>query len=69
MLKAVLPGSCLWTSLRDCEGFKYKETLEELKKLYPDDDDAMEEGSAIPDAIRNMLTCKPAVEALGSIIW
>ena len=47
----------------------WEETLEELKKLYPDDDDAMEEGSAIPDAIRDMLTCKPAVEALGSIIW
>lgn len=68
LLKAVLPGSCIWTSLREVEGFGYKETLEELKSLYPDDDD-MEEGSNIPDAIRQMLTCEPAVEALGAMIW
>lgn len=65
----MLPGSCLWTGLRECEGFRYKESLDELKKLYPDDDDVMEEGAGIPDAIRDMLTCKPAVEALGSMIW
>ncbi|KAH8113753.1 DNA mismatch repair protein Msh6 [Phellopilus nigrolimitatus] len=68
LLKAVLPGSCLWTCLREVEGFKYKETLEELKQLYPDDEDDME-GAGIPEAIREMVTCEPAVEALGAMIW
>ncbi|THH03935.1 hypothetical protein EW145_g5888 [Phellinidium pouzarii] len=69
LLKAVLPGSCLWTALREVEGFKYKETLEELRILYPDNGDDMEEGAGIPDAIREMLTNEPAVEALGAMIW
>lgn len=29
----------------------------------------MEEGAGIPDAIRQMLTCEPAVQALGALIW
>ncbi|KAI5122644.1 hypothetical protein M0805_008727 [Coniferiporia weirii] len=69
LLKAVVPASCLWTALREVEGFKYKETLEELKSLYPDDENDMEEGAGIPDAIREMLICEPAVEALGAMIW
>ena len=36
-------------------------------------DDAMDDGTSsstsIPDAIRQMLTCEPAVQALGSLIW
>ena len=69
LLKTVLPGSCLWTGLRDVEGFGFNDTMEELKRLYPDDDDAMEEGSGIPEAIREMLTSRAAVEALGNMIW
>ena len=69
LLKSVLPGACLWTVLRDCEGFNYKDTMKELKQLFPDEDDAMEEGSGIPDAIRNMLSHRSSVEALGAMIW
>lgn len=29
----------------------------------------MEENAGIPDAIRQMLTCEPAVQALGALIW
>lgn len=68
-LKSVLPGSTLWTGLRDCEGFQYEDALKEVKKLYPDTDDDIEEGSSIPDAIREMLDSKSAIEALGSMIW
>ncbi|KAL5499193.1 MSH6 [Sanghuangporus vaninii] len=69
LLKAVLPGSCIWTGLREVEGFGYKQTLEELKTLYPDSEDDMEEGGNIPGAIRDMLTSEPAVIALGAMIW
>ena len=69
LLKNVLPASCLWTSLRDCEGFGYRETQQELKNLYPDSDDDVDAGSAIPDAIRSMLDSEVAIEALGSMIW
>jgi DNA mismatch repair protein MSH6 len=78
LLKAILPAACLWTSLRNCEGFGYQETLTELKQLYPDDegdDDAdMEEREAtlsktVPKSIRDMVDSKGAIEALGSMIW
>ena len=77
LLKAVLPGSCLWTSLRDSEGFKYQDTIKELKKLYPksdDDDDEMVDnphglGSSVPEAIRKVLHSEDAIEALGAMIW
>ncbi|CAL1699677.1 unnamed protein product [Somion occarium] len=76
LLKAVLPGSCLWTSLRESEGLPYDKTLKELKGLYPagEDDDDMDDnvhglGSSIPEAIRKMVGCKEAMEALGSMIW
>ncbi|KAI0266519.1 muts domain V-domain-containing protein [Gloeopeniophorella convolvens] len=73
LLKSILPGSCLWTSLRDVEGFGYDKTLKELKVLYAaggesdvmDDDDY----SDIPTAIRDMIGYKSAVEALGSMMW
>ncbi|KAH9922892.1 DNA mismatch repair protein Msh6 [Amylocystis lapponica] len=76
LLKAILPGNCLWTSLRESEGFAYEKTLKELKKLYPvtEDDDELEDAShglstAVPEAIREMVGCKCAIEALGSMIW
>jgi DNA mismatch repair protein MSH6 len=78
LLKAVLPAACLWTSLRDCEGLGYQETLTELKQLYPDeegaDDADMEEAEAtlgknVPESIRDMADSKGAIEALGSMIW
>ena len=72
LLRVILPGACLWTSLRDVEGFDYDKTLSELKSLYGtngedfmDDDDY----SLVPTAIREMLGCKTAIEALGSMMW
>lgn len=54
------------------EGFGYDKTLDELKALYGtsgeetmDDDDL----SLIPTAIRDMLGCTNAIEALGSMMW
>ena len=72
LLKVILPGACLWTSLRDVEGFGYDRTLDELKALYGTsgeetmDDDGY---SAIPTAIRDMLGYRNAIEALGSMMW
>ena len=75
-MKYVIPGNCLWTSLRESEGMKYQETIKELKKRYPpeDDDDEMADNphglsSAVPDAIRKMLPYESATEALGAMIW
>ncbi|PCH35419.1 DNA mismatch repair protein Msh6 [Wolfiporia cocos MD-104 SS10] len=76
LLKAILLGNCLWTSLRESEGLTYEKTLKELKRLYPasDDDDVLEDAahglsSAVPEAIRAMTGCRGAIEALGSMIW
>ncbi|KAI8976662.1 DNA mismatch repair protein Msh6 [Trametes punicea] len=77
LLKAVLPGNCLWTSLRESEGLRYNETIKELRKLYPaeeDDDAEMVDNphgltKAVPEPIRRMLPHKGAIEALGSMIW
>jgi DNA mismatch repair protein MSH6 len=74
LLKATLPDGCLWTSLREVEGFGYDETLKELAKLYPSDGDTMQDdddpvGGDVPEAIRDMYACKPAIEALGAMIW
>jgi DNA mismatch repair protein MSH6 len=72
LLKSVLPASCLWTSLRESEGFGYNETLVELKTIYPAEDTMDDEeilGEAVPQSIRDMLWCKSAMEALGVMIW
>ncbi|KAF8652371.1 hypothetical protein AX16_004399 [Volvariella volvacea WC 439] len=75
LLKSVLPASCLWTGLREVEGFDYDNTLRELKELYPagSDDDEEMEGSALPQSvpapIREMLDCRHAINALGLMIW
>ncbi|KAI0367675.1 DNA mismatch repair protein Msh6 [Pilatotrama ljubarskyi] len=76
LLKSILPGNCLWTSLRESEGFKYNEAIKELKKLYPagDDDDEMADNphgltNSVPEPIRRMLPHKGAIEALGAMIW
>ncbi|KAF8960367.1 hypothetical protein BDZ97DRAFT_1922267 [Flammula alnicola] len=80
LLKAVLPSECLWTSLRPVEGFRYEETLEELKKIYPlvaGEDIEMDEDDpsysllpeSVPAPIREMAHDKLAIEALGSMIW
>ena len=76
LLKSILPGNCLWTSLRESEGLKFQETIKELKKLYPadDDDDEMADNphglsNAVPESIRKMLPYRGAIEALGSMIW
>ncbi|EMD35324.1 hypothetical protein CERSUDRAFT_124668 [Gelatoporia subvermispora B] len=76
LLKAILPGSCLWTSLRESEGLTYDKTLEKLNELYPAGEDDIEMNdsprhlnNAVPDAIREMAGHKASVEALGSMIW
>jgi DNA mismatch repair protein MSH6 len=73
LLKVILPGTCLWTSLRDVEGFGYDRTLSELKSLYAvRGEDAMDDGDdygGIPAAIRDMFGCRTAIEALGSMMW
>ncbi|KAL4256940.1 DNA mismatch repair protein [Pleurotus pulmonarius] len=77
LLKSILPVACLWTSLRQVEGFSYEETIEQLKKIYQSDgeDDTMEEDdshglpSSVPPSIREMVDFKTAIEALGSMIW
>ncbi|EIN08523.1 DNA mismatch repair protein Msh6 [Punctularia strigosozonata HHB-11173 SS5] len=74
LLKATLPEGCLWTSLRDVEGFDYDQTLKELAELYPATGNAMRDeddpvGGDVPEAIRDMYASKPAIEALGSLIW
>ena len=76
LLKAILPGSCLWTSLRDSEGLTYNQTLKELKKLFPatDEDDELPDAAhglstAVPEAIRDLAGQQSAMEALGSMIW
>ncbi|KIM91619.1 hypothetical protein PILCRDRAFT_810908 [Piloderma croceum F 1598] len=75
LLKSILPASCLWTSLRDSEGFSYDQTLTELKTMYPaDEDDSMGDddellSEAVPQSIRDMVRCNGAMEALGAMIW
>lgn len=72
LLKVILPGTCLWTSLRDVEGFGYDRTLSELKTLYTiSSEDAMDDDdySGVPTAIRDMFSYRNAVEALGSMMW
>ena len=76
LLKAILPGDCLWTSLRESEGINFEETLKELHVMYPagDDDNDVEDNmhglpSSVPEAIRSMSSSKAAMEALGSMIW
>jgi DNA mismatch repair protein MSH6 len=70
LLKAALPGACIWTSLRESEGFSFDETKQELNKMFgAESSDAMDEDSVIPKAITSMLGDCEAVEALGSMIW
>ncbi|KAF8068932.1 muts domain V-domain-containing protein [Lyophyllum atratum] len=78
LLKTVLPAACLWTGLRTVEGFKYEETLQELKTLYlqdegddsmgDDEDDALLPAS-VPEPIRALASSQNAIRALGSMIW
>ena len=54
------------------EGFGYDKTLSELRSLYAaNGEDAMDDDdySLVPAAIRDMLECKSAIEALGSMMW
>ncbi|KAG5727213.1 DNA mismatch repair protein msh6 [Termitomyces sp. T112] len=78
LLKAVLPAACLWTGLRPVEGFTYDETLQELRKMYSEEEDDAtmadedEENvlpSCVPEPIRAMVASQNAIKALGSMIW
>ena len=75
LLKSFLPASCLWTSLRDVEGFSYEDTLQELRTLYAPEEGDMEdeeEGllpTSVPESIRSMADSMPAMRALGAMIW
>ncbi|KAJ7105743.1 muts domain V-domain-containing protein [Mycena crocata] len=75
LLKSILPAACLWTGLREVEGFGYDDTMRELRKLYPaideddmDDDDVVLP-SSVPEPIREMMGSRSAIESLGSMIW
>ena len=74
LLKSILSASCLWTSLRESEGFDYDQTLAEVKTLYPaDEEDCIDDDNflaeAVPQSIRDMVGHKDAMEALGAMIW
>ncbi|KAG1747375.1 DNA mismatch repair protein Msh6 [Suillus lakei] len=77
LLKSILPGSCLWTSLRDVEGFTYPQTITELNSMFSEDhaggEDVMDEdaelSSAVPQSIRDMASYRAAMEALGALMW
>jgi DNA mismatch repair protein MSH6 len=74
LLKSILPAACLWTGLREVEGFGFDQTMVELRKLYPatDDDDMADDivlPSSVPEPIREMMGSRTAVESLGSMIW
>lgn len=77
LLKSILPESCLWTSLRDVEGFAYPQTINELNNMFSeanaDQDAAMDEDaellSAVPQCIRDMAGHRAAMEALGALMW
>ncbi|KAG1898499.1 muts domain V-domain-containing protein [Suillus fuscotomentosus] len=77
LLKSILPGSCLWTSLRDVEGFTYPQTINKLNSMFSEantggedtiDEDA-ELSSAVPQSIRDMASYRAAMEALGALMW
>ncbi|KIL62704.1 hypothetical protein M378DRAFT_128542 [Amanita muscaria Koide BX008] len=78
LLKNLLPPGCLWTALRSVEGFDFHQTVQELRNCYsdPDGDQIMEEDddgnalpSSVPKPIKQMLTSKLAIQALGNMIW
>ncbi|KAG2059752.1 DNA mismatch repair protein Msh6 [Suillus hirtellus] len=77
LLKSILPGSCLWTSLRDVEGFTYPQTINELNSMFSEantgGEDTMDEdaelSSAVPQSIRDMASYRAAMEALGALMW
>ncbi|KAJ7756787.1 muts domain V-domain-containing protein [Mycena maculata] len=74
LLKSILPAACLWTGLREVEGFGYEQTMVELRKLYPPtEEDYMDDDvvlpSSVPEPIREMMGSRSAIESLGSMIW
>ncbi|KAG8987176.1 DNA mismatch repair protein msh6, partial [Tulasnella sp. 427] len=74
LLKNILPASCLWTALRETEGYNYDGTIKALEEMFPTgEEDAMEEDGAtpsnIPHGIQQMLGSRVAVEAIGGMIW
>ncbi|EJD51320.1 DNA mismatch repair protein Msh6 [Auricularia subglabra TFB-10046 SS5] len=70
LLKTVLPGNCLWTWQRSADVLSYEQTLQALKELYPQPEDAMEEDeyAGVPQSIRTMLHERAPIEALGATI-
>ncbi|KAI6116215.1 hypothetical protein F5141DRAFT_1101863 [Pisolithus sp. B1] len=75
LLKAILPSACLWTSLRDVEGYTFEQTIKELNEIFSDgtEDDNVcsdsELSSSVPQGIRDMAGCRIAIEALGAMTW
>lgn len=74
LLKTILPSSCLWTSLRDVEGFTYEQTFVELNKMFSGNEDVpMDEDGVlnedVPVSIRDMAGSRSAMEALGAMAW
>jgi DNA mismatch repair protein MSH6 len=72
LLKGILPSACIWTALRESEGFGFERTQRELNTMFATNaaNDGMDHSSTgIPEAITSMLGDKEAVEALGAMIW
>lgn len=71
----ILPASCLWTSLRDVEGYTFEQTIKELNAIFSEGavDDAMDEdgelNASVPQSIRDMAGYKTAIEAFGMMAW
>ncbi|GJJ14893.1 hypothetical protein Clacol_009163 [Clathrus columnatus] len=68
LLKTILNGTCLWTALRPSEGFKFDETLSQLREMFSEKDH-MDENNGIPEAIRDMMGDSNVIVALGSMMW
>ncbi|KAJ3932313.1 MAG: muts domain V-domain-containing protein [Lentinula lateritia] len=77
LLKSILPAACLWTALREVEARSYDDTLEDLKARFPptdteevaDTDEVQLLPESVPKPIRDMADSRPAIEALGSMMW
>lgn len=74
LLKATLPSACLWTSLREVEGYTFEQTIQELNSMFTSGaDEAMHEdgelSASVPQSIRDMAGYRTAMEALGVMAW
>ncbi|KIY47863.1 DNA mismatch repair protein Msh6 [Fistulina hepatica ATCC 64428] len=70
LMKTIVPLNCIFTNLREVEGFTFDQTLKELCTLYPgDEEDEAILPKTVPQSIREMVYSKPAITSLGCMIW